>query len=69
MAKWFPGDFCHYASDVERVLRAQGFWIDQKYIIYKPMPSHTMTYEQFELVAFLVQEWDYGFHNENKVGR
>lgn len=57
---WF-GDIDSHGP--EQTLRAQGFTED-RFVLRKPTPSHTMTYEQRELVAFLVEEWDYGFHHE-----
>jgi hypothetical protein len=45
----------------EHVLTSQGFHIDASWIIHKPTSSHSMTFEQRELVLFLVEEWDYGY--------
>lgn len=45
----------------ERVLKAQGFIVDEKWLIHPPTRSHSGTFEQNELVMFLIQEWDYGY--------
>jgi len=58
IVKWFGDIDC---AGPEDVLESQGFTVGEDWVIRKPTPSHTMTFEQYELVAFLIQEWDYGW--------
>jgi hypothetical protein len=58
MKKWF-GD----AIDMDgpyRFLKARG-WGDHAGILVKPTPSHKVSEYEWECVAFLCDEWDFGY--------
>lgn len=59
ISRWFGGEIDPLGP--EHVLTSQGFYFDTGWMIRKPSPSHSMTFEQRELVLFLVEEWDYGY--------
>lgn len=44
-------------------LMCMGFY-EEGGLIRGPTAAHSPTYEQWEMVLFLCEEWDYGFHFE-----
>ncbi len=69
IAKWFErgseSNGNAYLLDCEclKTLCSMGFY-ERAGVIHGPTPSHSPTYEQWEMVMFLCEEWDYGFHFE-----
>lgn len=56
---WFPGvDGPDWP--VLQVLRSQGF-CEHKGMIYPEVPSRSITNEQWTLISYLIEEWDYGY--------
>lgn len=63
IAKWFP-DKGNSGPDFGCIctLESMGFTVDRGGLIHPPVSSHSLTWEQWEMVLYLVEEWDYGFN-------
>ena len=58
MEKWF-GDPIDDSGPLD-LLFSHGF-VDDRGILRPPVPSHTVNIVEWECIAFLINEWDYGF--------
>ncbi len=47
-------------------LEGRGFILGRDWFWDKPTPEHVVTEEEFGAMAFLVDEWDFGWLRENK---
>ena len=61
MEKWF-GDAIDMAGPY-KFLRARG-WSERAGMFLKPTPSHTISEYEWQCVAFLCDEWDFGYDPE-----
>lgn len=64
MKKWFGGDGVDDAPAID-FLSARG-WTCRGGMLVKPTPSHTVSEYEWECIAFLCDEWDYGYDPEMK---
>jgi hypothetical protein len=65
MERWF-GDPIDDGGPM-RLLLSHGF-TEKAGMISPPVPSHTLNFVEWECLAFLIDEWDYGWCRANKEG-
>ena len=59
LAKWFGGDGIDDGPPYA-FLRARG-WTERGGLLIKPTSAHTVSEYEWQCVAFLCDEWDYGY--------
>jgi hypothetical protein len=66
IARWFGKDAADY--EVREKLISMGFYETTGGMIHPPVSHASLTWEQWEMVIYLVEEWDYGFQTPGHGG-